>query len=191
MCPHCSTSLTAPLGSPADQSTAPRNRHSFHAPCMQALRTIVQQTGAHIVLSSSWQSIPSTYAQVNAALERNGLPTCVDKTVGGGPTRAGESARAHEIAAWVAANPASCAAGYVAIDDLDLAPHLARGTFVRTEAESGLTEADAMRAIDLLGGPDPSVAPLPPPPHKPGGFNVVVTRGEVQRDMMRAAMAGL
>lgn len=167
----------------------------FHAPCMTALRKIVEQTGASIVLSSSWQSVPTTCAQVNAALERNGLPICIDKTVetnarGISPTGAGEAARSSEIMRWVGAHPDLCAGGWVALDDMDLQAHLPAGRFVRTEAEGGLTDANATLAVSHLGGSDASLLPLPPPPAKPG-FNIVVTRGEVQREMMRAAMAGV
>ena len=163
----------------------------FHAPCMSALRQIVQQTGAAIVLSSSWQGTPAALAQVNAALERNGIPVCIDTTVSNGRAATLPANRAGEIKSWVEAHAQQCLGGYVVVDDMDLHAFLPPGTFVRTEDEVGLTEADAMRAIQLLGGPDKSLPPLPPPPRKPGGFNVLVTRGEMQREMMRAAMAGM
>ena len=76
----------------------------------------------------------------------------------------------------------------MALDDMELQPHLPAGSCVRTEAESGLTEEDARHAVRLLGGPDPSLPPLPDAPKSPGAFNVLVTRGEMQREMMRAAL---
>ena len=163
----------------------------FHAPCMSALRSIVEQTGAALVLSSSWQSSRQSAELVDAALRMNGLPPCVDQTVApdarGRASPSGEEAgRADEIRRYVEAHPERCAGGWVAVDDTDL--NLA-GHFVRTDASSGLTPADADAAIRVLGGPDARAPPLPPPPPKPGGFNVLVTRGEVQREMMRAALA--
>ena len=148
----------------------------FHAPCMSALRQVVQQTGASIVLSSSWQATPTSLGTVNAALQANGIPPCVSTTVepsatGRSRPATSENGRAKEILAWVAAHPDACSGGWVAVDDMGLACRLPTDNFV------------------LLGGPDASVPPLPPPPSKPGGFNSIVTRGEMQRDMMRAAMA--
>ena len=167
----------------------------FHAPCMAALRTIIAQTGASIVLSSSWQATPQSLAQVNAALQMNGVPACSDKTVptnaaGMAPAGAGESNRAREILDWVDGHSDACRDGWVALDDMDLLRFMPPDAFVRTQAESGLTEADAREAIQILGGRDASLPPLAPAPAKPGGFNVLVTRGEMQREMMRAALAG-
>ena len=127
---------------------------------------------------------------VNAALQTNGLPTVVDKTLPSGATATSEEGRAREIARWVETHADKCSGGWVVLDDMDVRPHLPPGHVVRTRAESGLTDRDAEWAVKLLGGPDKSLPPLPPPPKKPGAFNVIVTRGERDRDMMRAAMAG-
>ena len=143
------------------------------------------------VVCGKWGRSPAALAQVNAALERNGIPVCIDTTVSNGRAATLPANRAGEIKSWVEAHAQQCSGGYVVVDDMDLHAFLPPGTFVRTEDEVGLTEADAMRAIQLLGGPDKSLPPLPPPPRKPGGFNVLVTRGEMQREMMRAAMAGM
>ena len=168
----------------------------FHAPCMSALRNIISQTGAAIVLSSSWQGTPTHMAQVNAALEANGIPHCVGNTVkpnaaGCSRTGAGEAARASEILEWVATNPALCAGGWVALDDLDLRTALPSNRFVRTNAADGLVDRDARAAVELLGGPIAGATLQSPLPSKPGGFNCLVTRGEMQRDAIRAALSGL
>ena len=138
----------------------------FTAPCMRALRSIVEQTGASIVLSSSWQGLPSTVAKVNAALEANGLPHIVAQTVtpnAAGYARTGSDAksRAREISRWVQANTEMCAGGWIAIDDMHLQRLLPGGNFVRTEADIGLTDANAWSAVMMLGGP----TCLPPPTH--------------------------
>lgn len=155
---------------------------------MTALRKIIEQTGAKIVCSSSWRTTSASLATLNSALAQNGLPICVDKTAvshNGTPERC----RAEEIRAWVAQNHWRCADGWVALDDMDLRERLPASSFVRTRAEAGLTDYDATAAVNKLGGPDPSLPPLPPPPRGGSGFNVIVTRGEMQRDAMRAAMA--
>ena len=162
----------------------------FQANCLAALRRIVGETGAAIVLSSSWQSSEASLAMVNRALRTNGLPTVVDKTLPSGATATSEEGRAREIARWVETHADQCSGGWVVLDDMDVQPHLPAGHVVRTRAESGLTDRDAELAVELLGGPDKSLPPLPSPPKKPGALNVSVTRGERDRDMMRAAMAG-
>ena len=130
-------------------------------------------------------------AMVNSALIQNGIPQCVGKTVASGAPSGEDDGRAREITTFVANHPELCARGWVALDDMALGALLPPGKFVRTEPEAGLTAANATKAIELLGGPDASAPPLPPIPSKPGGFNVLVTRGEMQRDAMRAAMADL
>jgi hypothetical protein len=161
------------------------------------LRRIVEQTGASIVLSSSWQATPHQRRQVDSALQANGIPSTASQTVEipnprpSSIVRVGktDTYRAGEIKAWIKRHVQECAAGWVALDDLDLQHFLPTGRFVRMEAEAGLTDRDAEAAIQLLGGPDPAAPPLPPPPHNPGGFNLLVSRGEMQREMLRAALA--
>eukprot|EP00966_Prymnesium_polylepis_P163056 3768536-Prymnesium_polylepis.1 len=162
---------------------------------MTALRSVVGQTGASIILSSSWQGTPGSRAQVDAALQANGIPCCIGQTVepnaaGAARVGTGEETCASEIKRWAVKHPEQCSGGWVAIDDLDLTRFLPPKSFVRTQAEEGLTQDGAKCAVESLGGPDTSLPPLPPPPQKPGGFNILVTRGEMQRDMIRAAMAG-
>lgn len=138
------------------------------------------------MLSSSWQSVPTGCAQVNALLEEHGIPACVGQTVENGSTGLGAQRRATEISQWVAAHEKLCSGGWVALDDMDLGRFLPASNFVRTEAEVGLTDEHAQRAIELLGGPD---ATLPSPlsaPKKPSGFKFLITRDELQREMLRA-----
>eukprot|EP00966_Prymnesium_polylepis_P053820 1243910-Prymnesium_polylepis.1 len=166
--------------------------HCFHDSCMGALRTIVEPTGASIVLSSSWQVTPALRAHADAALQASGIPSCIGQTVH--PTGDGEVARVGsgndfrvaEIWRWMVAHPTECRDGWVALDDLDL--NLPSQNFVRTSAERGLTDADAQKAVRLLGGPDHSVPKLPPPRARAGE---PLTKGEVLRAMINgAATAG-
>lgn len=150
----------------------------FDASCMGHLRTIVEATGASIVLSSSWQSSECNRLEAQGALARWGLPPFSGRTV---RTVAGVGAlaRATEIWEWVQSNAERVAGGWVALDDLDLCaegvkpfmrPKVAsalEGHFVRTAADRGLAEADAARAIELLGGRDSSAPKLVAPAAAP------------------------
>ena len=142
------------------------------------------------MLSSSWRTTSTLQAQVNSVLERNGLPYCIGATCTSNASGV-EANRAREIMLWVESHAAACADGYVVLDDMDLSQHLpeAGARFVRTDAASGLTEADALLAVRLLGGPEENMPTLLPPT-KPGAFNILVTRSELERDAIRAAMAG-
>lgn len=177
----------------------------FDGECMKHLRRIIEQSGALLVLSSSWQSTAISTAEVESALRRWGIPSFDGRrTVSNGSAGGGEHHRAREIASWVERNSALCTGGWVCIDDLDLlsvappprlVPLIDTDHFVHTSSETGLTAADADRAVALLGGPDTRAPPLPPPQHDDADGDdarpakVQRTRGEVQRDMIRAALA--
>ena len=166
--------------------------HCFHDSCMGALRAIVEQTGASIVLSSSWQVTPALRAHADAALQASGLPSCIGQTVQpAGDSEvlrvgSGNDFRVAEIWRWTVAHATECSGGWVALDDLDL--NLPSENFVRTGAERGLTDADAQKAVRLLGGPDHSLPKLPP---SRGRTGEPLTKGEVLRAMINgAATAG-
>ena len=133
----------------------------FSPNCLRALRTIVGATGAALILSSSWQSSQAAAEVVDEELARWGLPRCSGRT-SAGPTGVGAAARAGEILAWLAAKTE--VEVWVALDDLPLLAHRSDGRFVQTDPAVGLTEADAARAIALLGGPADDAPSLPPPP---------------------------
>ena len=143
----------------------------FFPQCMSALRTIIEATGAVIVLSSAWQAHEQGRADLVSVLTRWGLPIPVAMTVNGSVPGTGEERRAREISSWVRAHGQICRR-WVALDDLPLetvatppafVPLVAPSNFVRTNDQSGLTPADAHRAIALLGGRDPGAPKLPPP----------------------------
>ena len=121
----------------------------FHAPCMAALRSVIEQTGASIILSSSWQGTASSRGQLDSALQANGIPSCVGRTCADSKTGASETCRAAEIKRWVSLHPELCADGWVAIDDLDLQRFLP-DRFVRTSAEDGLTQVHGVVVRSLL-----------------------------------------
>jgi hypothetical protein len=130
----------------------------FEPACMTQLNRILLKTGAHVVVSSGWRYLISsgqmTLEGFERMLETHGFDgllfgyTCPDEKIAGRENQIGDWLRKH--ARFVAANPqliegVEC---WLAIDDLplDLPPEC----FLRTDANTGLTEADADRAIELL-----------------------------------------
>lgn len=143
----------------------------FAPACMANLRGIVEMTGAVIVLSSMWQQTASGRAEVNEALRRWGIPAFVAVTADANPGT-GDERRAREILSWIRAHPDACATGWVILDDLDLmavapppafTPILPPGHMVRVNPSTGLTQRDAVYAIEMLGGRNANAPKLPPP----------------------------
>ena len=126
-------------------------RSCFHPPQMRLLRSIVDTTGAEIVLSSSWRTTEWGRKEVGRHLTTHGIRPFIDVT----PDEPGVS-RAKEILRWISRNSDKYRVlNFVALDDIDL-PSVApdRKFFeshaVTTEGLTGLTEEDARRAIALL-----------------------------------------
>jgi HAD domain in Swiss Army Knife RNA repair proteins len=119
--------------------------------CIQVLNEIVAQTGADVVVSSTWR-YGRTVAELQAMLQAQGFGgRVIDITPNGTP---GDS-RGDEIAAWLAEHEVS---GYVIIDDHADVGEL-RTRLVQTQPGLGLCSADAARVIALLmqpiAGPNP------------------------------------
>ncbi len=123
----------------------------FHPPQMRMLRTIVEATGAEIVLSSSWRTTDWGRQEVSKHLLLHGMKRFIDIT----PDEPGIS-RAKEILKWIAGNSGKYrVVNFVALDDINLpacAPD--REFFARhavtTNGLSGLTEADVSKAITMM-----------------------------------------
>lgn len=165
----------------------------FDSICMQYLRAIIECTGAVIVLSSAWQVTQSGRQEVDEALQRWGIPPCVARTTSSSNVGGGEERRAREIMTWVKQHSQAVASGFVVLDDLDLdsvaappswEPVIPRGHFVRINDSTGLTKADAGRAIGVLGGRNPLVPPLPPP--QPNAHKPVLRSESVAQDKDKA-----
>ncbi len=134
------------------------------------LNRILEETGAKIVLSSSWRYIihggAMTLDGFEYMLRTHGVVsgrlrglTCKDEeTKGAEPDdflSDGYSVRSKQILGWLQMN--TSVTRWVAIDDggLDIDDE----NFVQTDGRVGLTEADALRAIELLS-PVESSSPL-------------------------------
>jgi len=142
----------------------------FSVTALGSLRSIVQETGATIVLSSEWRRTEVMRNAFGIALRSNGLPQIRSFTTTAFKQRpeilkahvtiAFAERRAREIGEWLKRNPD--VKTWVAIDDVDLSwgdGVRARGTplmksrVVKTHPEKCLSAQDAQSAIDLLCNP--------------------------------------
>ena len=113
----------------------------LHEPSLAQLRRIVDETGAVIVVSSSWRQITVAYQHLKEWLEKFDMEV-YDKTpyVGG--------MRGDDITAWFNRNPGIYQ--YVILDDDDdMNGHMEH--LVQTDFDSGLTKEIADECIRRLG----------------------------------------
>ncbi len=120
----------------------------FSRKAMKALRWLVKQTGAQVVLTSSWRPMPGygptrSYLQFKSALTRNHTPL-FDETP---RLEDGTRDRSDEITAWLEEHPTE---RYVIIDDnnrFHRHPELQQH-WVRIDPEHGFTMKDAEKALE-------------------------------------------
>ncbi|CAJ1354893.1 unnamed protein product [Effrenium voratum] len=117
---------------------------AFCKPCMEALALIVRETGAQIVLSSTWRLWAERTGRdaVDKALTRYGLP----KTSGQTPDLKCNSGRPAEIFAYLKEKDVD---SWIALDDMDMQADLGARCIV-TPAKTGMRQKDARRAIAIL-----------------------------------------
>lgn len=116
--------------------------HAGHADaqCVQALNRITEETGAKIVVSSSWKH-GRTVESLRLLLRQWGVSgEVIDKT----PVCYGE--RGTEIRLWCSEHNVQC---FVILDDCEDMDGLG-GLLVLTNFRTGLTMADAEQAIAIL-----------------------------------------
>eukprot|EP00928_Gymnodinium_smaydae_P030069 TRINITY_DN22459_c0_g1_i1.p1 TRINITY_DN22459_c0_g1~~TRINITY_DN22459_c0_g1_i1.p1 ORF type:complete len:301 (+),score=59.21 TRINITY_DN22459_c0_g1_i1:67-903(+) len=142
----------------------------FNKMAVRALRTIVQNTGASIVLSSEWRRSEVMRNAVGINLRSGGLPQVRTTTittikpkmelVKANSMIAFAERRAREIAEFLQRHPQ--VRSWVALDDVDLGwadgyrtpgTPLMRSRLVRTDAKVCLTEKDAQEAVRILLNP--------------------------------------
>lgn len=113
---------------------------------VKRLNTILKETGAKIVISSSWRHAhPHKTGRMQKILDLAGM-------VGGdviGETPVMVGPRSFEIASWLAANPG--AKKFVILDDGSSAGEGMGKWFVNTSLAVGLTDTDVKTAINILG----------------------------------------
>ncbi len=112
--------------------------------CVQRLASLVERTGACVVIASSWREMHSP-SEMQEILEEHGF---VGQVVGETPVLLGQP-RGEEIRAYV--ESAGNVTAYVILDDnADLAPVTDHAVMV--DDFVGLTDADVEAAARLLGG---------------------------------------
>lgn len=122
----------------------------FSRKAMKALKKVVRQTGAVVVLTSSWRPMPGyaptrSYEQFCTALQRNGTPLH-DRTPW---LEDREHDRGDEIVTWMEEHQPEA---WVIIDDNDRFrshPEL-KERWVRIDPAHGFTPPDADKAIAIL-----------------------------------------
>lgn len=158
----------------------------FFPSAMQALRHIIERTGAIIVLSSEWRRSEALRDAVDEVLEANRLRpiysvTPVDAAplaTGGDPVRAFSERRAREVANWLRVHEEDVK-GWVVLDDINLAiadedKKAGKGNLgpklVQTWPLCGLTMGNAKTAVRILNG-EMIHKVLVERPKAPGGMN--------------------
>lgn len=120
----------------------------FVPSCMGELARAIAETGAEIVLSSTWRETPPERRAVDAKLQENFMPCSIGCTPRLSVLRGG---RAAEILAWASEQPAETR--WVAVDDVDLRlgpVSLPPERFIHVDHQTGLTAADADTLIAIL-----------------------------------------
>lgn len=113
----------------------------FDNRCVQLLQYIIEETGAKIVISSTWRG--SGLQMMQLMWERRKLP---GKVIGVTPFL-NDLDRGYEIDEWLKENQVD---SYVIIDDdCDILPQQINN-FVQTDGEYGLILKDANKVIDIL-----------------------------------------
>mmetsp|Transcript_42901 Transcript_42901/g.98432 ORF Transcript_42901/g.98432 Transcript_42901/m.98432 type:complete len:638 (-) Transcript_42901:109-2022(-) len=145
----------------------------FFPAAMNALRHIIERTGAVIVLSSEWRRTETLQDAIDQVLERHRLRPCYSATTtkvaeaketpGGDPVRTFAERRAREISAWLRQHDQEVK-GWVVLDDINLAladedkrpsseeRKMMGSKLVQTWPLCGLTMGNAKTAVRILNG---------------------------------------
>ena len=125
----------------------------FRQPCMDVLRTILQDSSCHVCLSSNWRLDSWGVDKINARLEQIGADAIIDTTH---LVEDHFNTRADEILDWLHRHPETT--HFVVLDDVDLCyedpavtmPECISAHFVLTDEHKGLQVDDARRALACL-----------------------------------------
>jgi Swiss Army Knife RNA repair-like protein len=128
------------------------------------LNAVLKVTGANVVLSSAWRYLvyrgEATVAGLDWLLRSHGMfagrligitpPDSITREAYSGDpsTWPVVNERGGQVESWLAAHAQGSA--YVVLDDLDLGISECGHPFVQTDGKVGLTEADALRVIELF-----------------------------------------
>jgi hypothetical protein len=132
---------------------------TFHESCMHALKKLVSETKSEIVLSSSWRNFEGTRNTLQQALNRYGMSfvgwIAPDDAVS---ATSSSIKKLSKILAFVGIHSP---AEWIVLDDEDLVTlsgedpslmmtQLFSSRFLRTDPQTGMTDADAEAAIKLI-----------------------------------------
>src|SRR5689334_230591 len=119
--------------------------------CASHFKRIVKETEAKVVISSGWRRWVHGGLMTDLGFQQMLRTHCiVCQVVGVTPADGKVQGRGKQIAAWLAENgPVD---SYVVIDDDNHDFRECGHPFVKTDGTKGLSEQDAVRAIELLNG---------------------------------------
>jgi hypothetical protein len=121
--------------------------------CVDHLNRILIECDANIVVSSAWRYMVSGGSMTETGFEyllRTHRIACTTRIEGFTPTDEEIEGRGRQIRAWL--NEHGDGRPYVVLDDMDEGITENGLKFVQTNGSTGLTEADADRAIAILKG---------------------------------------
>ncbi|CAJ1368018.1 unnamed protein product, partial [Effrenium voratum] len=157
----------------------------FCARAMKCLARVLVCSGARVVLSSAWRSLPGGRQAVDMVFNKWGLPPVYSCTPGEGAER-----RVDHIWSWLAGHRGEVE-GYAVVDDMDLSEakdsagfrtrSRIAAHFVRTPSHEGLTSGHVTRLLTKLQKepalPQEGIGGLPGLPHShrgtPGAMDVI------------------
>ncbi len=117
----------------------------FAPSCVEALRHIVEETGAKIVISSSWRDLGEY--RIRKLWDYNQMPGCLDEASPTTPEYI--LMKLDAMKRWISEHEED---SFVVLDDDNLdVPHL-----VKTKPQVGLTLEDAKKAVMILNDNDES-----------------------------------
>lgn len=122
-----------------------KNYRSFDPESIDQLNRVLKETGASIVVSSTWRYMYKTVEELDGLLTLHGLPS--GSVIGLTPYKM-SSTRGQEILFWLNDNP-SCTE-WVAIDDSSDMEPLPQERVVKTEWTVGLQAEHADKMIEIL-----------------------------------------
>ena len=121
----------------------------FDPALVNRLNTLTEDTGAEIVVSSSWRNLYSDFDDLVSVLRSVGvLAPIIDRTLSRG---FGRGERGDQVAEWIRENEFE--GPFVCLDDGDDFEAV-WDNFVHVNPSKGLTLDDVYRAYKILGGVD-------------------------------------
>lgn len=115
----------------------------FNPDCVHNLRKIINETGCHIVVTSSWRS--SGRSELELMWEMRDMPSEIHDLT---PILE-DFNRGDEIEMWLSENPQ--VTKYCILDDVEIKNRFVSGSQVVTDKNVGITEDDVHKVIKIIG----------------------------------------